>query len=145
MTAERPICPHCGTLGAVDARCCAHCGRSLIPLGARLEERVSNVLDRLAAIHIWGAGLVLLISIGVLSNRPIIWKLSFRVMILIVALVIGGGMAYLGWATSAPISTQRHLFRMLLVIAGVVVSLVAIQFVDEVLLLLYTDGADRVI
>jgi hypothetical protein len=110
-----------------------------------LAGRVGDIFDKLAPTYIWVLGLALLISIGVLSNRLIIWRLSFGFSILAVALLIGGGMSYLGWAYSAPISTQRLLLRMVLVLAGVVVSLVAIDLIDDVLLVQCTEGANRVI
>lgn len=97
-----PTCPHCGYVGPEDARLCAHCGRSLIPLGARLAERIDSIFDRLAPPHIWVLGLVLLILIAVFSTHLIVWKLSFRFLIVVMALGIGGGMAYLGWVCSTP-------------------------------------------
>lgn len=123
---KTPICPHCGYVGPEDARFCAHCGRALIPLGARLAERINSIFDELAPIHIWVLGLVLPILIGVLSHHLIVWKLSFRSLVVVMALGIGGGMAYLGWECCTPISVQRLLLRVLLVFVCVALWLVAI-------------------
>jgi hypothetical protein len=110
-----------------------------------LAERINSIFDKLAPVSIWVLGLVLLILIGILSNHLIVWKLSFRSLIVVMALGIGSGMAYLGWECFAPISTQRLLFRMLLVFVCLVLSLVALPIIDSGLLLLYTSGADRVV
>jgi hypothetical protein len=110
-----------------------------------LAERIDSVFDKLAPTHIWVLGLVLLILIGVFSTHLIVWKLSFRFLIVVMALGIGGGMAYLGRECSATPSTQRLLFRMLLVFVCVALWLVAIRLIDSVLLLLYANGAGRAV
>jgi hypothetical protein len=110
-----------------------------------LAERIDSVFDKLAPTHIWVLGLLLLILIGVFSTHLIVWKLSFRFLIVVMALGIGGGMAYLGRECSATPSTQRLLFRMLLVFVCVALWLVAIRLIDSVLLLLYANGAGRAV
>jgi hypothetical protein len=142
---RRSECAHCGYVGPEDARYCGHCGRPLIPFAARLRERTKAVLDRLAPIHTWVLGLALLILTGVLSNHVIVWRLGFRLLIVVLLLGIGCAMAYLGWEYATPASTRRHLSRTLLVFSCLLVSLVALQLINLVLLAMHTNGADRVI
>ena len=66
---EKPVCHHCGYVGPVDARYCAHCGRALVPPNVRLTRSIDHILSNLSPFHIGFLGLVLSVPISAFADR----------------------------------------------------------------------------
>jgi ribosomal protein L40E len=145
IMSEKPICQHCGYVGPVDARYCAHCGRALVPPNVRLTKSASRILSSLSPFHIGFLALVLSVPISAFAERLIVTGLSFPLSLVPLALIIGCGYAYLGWRWNASLSGRSHLLRMLLAFAGMGGFLVAVWLVDRALLSLLSDRTQMVV
>ena len=142
---EKPVCHRCGYVGPVDARYCARCGRALVPPSVRLTRSTNRILSNLSPFHIGFLGLVLSVPISVFVDRLIVTKLSFPLSLVLLALVIGCGFAYLGWQWNVPLSSRSHLVRMLLVFVCIGVFLVAVWWIDRGLLSFLTDSTHQAV
>lgn len=141
---EKPVCRRCGYVGPADARFCANCGRSLIPLKFRLRGSVDQILDNLSSFHIGFLGLVFLGLISAYAQHLIVLELSFPLSLVPLALVLGCGFAYMGWHWHASLPNRRYFVRMLLVFVCMAGCLVAIWLVDMGLLSSVTDKTNMV-
>jgi len=142
---EKPVCRRCGYVGPADARFCAHCGRSLIPLKVRLTRSGNRILDNLSLLHIGFIGLVLAGLISAYAQHLIVIELSFPLSLVPLALVIGCGFATLGWHWHAQLPSRRYFVRMLLVFVCMAGCLVAVWLLDMGLLSSVTDKANMVV
>lgn len=142
---EKPVCPRCGYVGPVDARFCAHCGRSFIPLKVRLTRSGNRILDNLSPLHIGFLGLVLAGLISAYAQHLIVLGLSFPLSLVPLALVIGIGFVTLGWHWHASLPDRRYFVRMLLVFVCMAGCLVVVSLVDRELLSSVTDKANMVV
>lgn len=142
---EKPVCRRCGYVGPVDARYCARCGRALVPPGVRLTRSIDRILSSLCPLHVGLLGLVLSVPIGVFADRLIVTRLSFPLSLVLMALVIGCGYAYLGWQWNIPLSGRSRLERMLLVFVCVGILLAVVWLIDRALLSALTDSGDTVV
>ena len=96
-------------------------------------------------MHLGFLGLLLLIPVGGLAEYLIVAKLSFRSLVLLMALIVGGGFAYLGWEVFRMSSSRQTFLRFLFVFACVVVALLGILIINQVLLHYSMDGTETVI
>ena len=96
-------------------------------------------------MHLGFLGLLLLIPVGGLTEYLIVAKLSFRSLVLLMALIVGGGFAYLGWEVFRMSSSRQTFLRFLFVFACVVVALLGILIINQVLLHYSIDGTETVI
>jgi signal transduction histidine kinase len=129
---ETIVCRRCGHTGPGDARYCARCGLALTPLRVRTTGTIQRLLDNLSPRTIALLGLIALVPIGLLVEHLLIdvgLYLPFSLVLL--ALVTGSGCAYLGWYWFTPTSGRHRLIRVLLVLAGLGLSLVAIRWIDR--------------
>jgi hypothetical protein len=142
---EKPVCRRCGYVGPVDARYCARCGRALVPPGVRLTRSIDRILSSLRPLHVGLLGLVLLVPIGVFADRLIGTRFSFPSSLVLLALVIGCGYAYLGWQWNTPLSGRSRLERMLLVSVCVGILLAVVRLIDRALLSAVADSGHTVV
>ena len=145
MMSDKLICPKCGYEGPPGAEYCARCGRKLKHTSVGIVRKFNRWIDSLTPTHLGILGLLLLIPVGSLSEYLIVSKLSFGFSVLLMALVIGCGFAYLGWEYLTMSSPRKVLSRLLILISGLVVSLLVILFIDQALLLLTSNGAESII
>jgi hypothetical protein len=145
LMSEKPICNRCGYEGPVDAYYCAHCGRSLVPLGIRLTRRISLILDNLSPFYIGFLGLIISVAISALAARLVVMVLSFPLSLVLLALVIGCGYAYLGWHWNELPSNRSRLVRILLVFVCIGLCLVVVWLVDRGLLSLLSDRTHMIV
>jgi hypothetical protein len=141
---EKRICNRCGYVGPEDAHYCAHCGRALVPLSVRLKRSINLILSNLSPLHIGFLGLVISVAISALAARLVVTKLSFPFSLVLLALVIGFGYAYLGWQWNELLSNRSRLVRMLMIFVCIGLGLVAVWLVDRGLLSLLSDRAHMV-
>jgi hypothetical protein len=141
---DKTICPNCGYDGSPGADYCARCGRKLKPSSVEMAGKFDRFIDNLNTMHFGILGLLLLIPVGILSEYLIVSKLSFNFSVLLVALMIGGGYAYLGWELVTKSSTRQLLLRLLLMVGGIMVSLLAILIIDQMLLNFSIDSTETV-
>lgn len=142
---EKSVCRRCGYEGPVDARYCARCGRALVPLSARLTDKIDHVVEAISPLHIGLLGLAILVPASMFAENLIVTKLSFPFSLALMALVFGCGYAYLGWQWEMPRSNRSLLMRVLMVFAGVVIFLIVVWLIDRTLLSLLTDRARMVV
>jgi hypothetical protein len=145
MMSDKLICPNCGYEGPSDAEYCARCGRKLRHTSVGIVGKFNGWIDSLTPTHLGILGLLLLIPVGSLSEYLIVSKLSFGFSVLLMALVIGCGFAYLGWEYVTMSSPRKYLSRLVILISGLVVSLLVIYFIDQTLLLLTSNGTESII
>jgi hypothetical protein len=90
-------------------------------------------------------GLVALVPLGWLANYLLVHTgLYLGSSLLLLALIIGLGGAYVGWLWKMPLSNRRRLVRVLVAFAAMGLLLAAVWWLDTVLSALLTGG-DRVI
>lgn len=142
---ENPVCRRCGYVGPEDAHFCAHCGKALAPRSFQWKASVDSLLHNLSPLHIGLLGLVLSIPIGVIANRLIVKTFSIQFSLVLLAVVVGCGYAYLGWLSHTPRSNRSYLERMLLVFLCMGVSLVVVRLIDSVMLSIVSDSANMVV
>ena len=142
---EQTVCRRCGYEGPSDARYCAHCGRALVPPRERFALRMNRILDRLSPLHLGLIGLALSVPISLFAHHLLVIELSIPLSLLPMALVLGGGFAYLGWDWQMQASSRSHLVRMLWVFVGMGVLLAAVWLVDRGLLTLLSDSAHMIV
>lgn len=114
---EKPVCSRCGYVAQMDANYCPNCGTALVPLSAPFARGLDRIPGKLSRFHVGLLGLVLLVSTSVLAAHLIVTGLTFRWLIVLVALVLGCGCAYLGWEWNRSISSDKRLVRVLLFFA----------------------------
>jgi hypothetical protein len=138
---ETNVCRRCGYAGPADARYCARCGRSLVPFGTHLADCANRLLDGVSPLHVALLGLVALVPLGWLANHFLVHTgLYLRSSLLLLALIIGLGGAYVGWLWKMPLSNRRRLVRVLIVFAAMGLLLAAVWGLDTVLSVLLADG-----
>ncbi len=142
---DRPICPNCGYEGPPGADYCARCGRKLKGASVGIAGKFNRWIDNLTPTHLGILALLLLIPVGSLSEYLIVSKLSFGFSVLLMALIIGYGFAYLGWEYLTMSSTRKYLSRLFILISGLVASLLVILFIDQALLSFTLNGTKSVI
>jgi len=145
---EPIVCGRCGLTGPADTRYCARCGRALVPLRIRSTGTIHRLLDNLSPRYVGLLGLIGLVPIGklvehLLVNVGLYLPLSF----VLLALVIGSGCAYLGWYwhTPSPGGGRNRLTRVLLVLTGLGLSLVAIWWIDRAFLSTLADNGRTIV
>jgi hypothetical protein len=142
--AEMAVCHNCGNECPSDANYCAHCGQKLMRSGDETVDKFYGLINKLTPIHLLILGLLLLVIVGSLSEYLLVSKLSFGFSVTLVVLVIGGGLAYLGWKVHSMTSIRKFLLRMLIVFASIGASLFIIRILDRVLLYVFTDANEMV-
>jgi hypothetical protein len=95
-------------------------------------------------MHFGILGLLLLIPVGIISEYLIVSKLSFGFSVLLMALMIGGGFAYLGWGLVTMSSTRQFSLRLVLIVGGIMVSLLVILIINQMLLNFSMDSTETV-
>jgi hypothetical protein len=103
------------------------------------------MLGRLSRVHIGLLGLALLVPISVLTAHLIVSGLSFRWSLLLLALVLGCGCAYLGWEWSTSVISDRRITRMLLTYACIGILVATVWLVDRVWLGILNAGGHEVV
>jgi hypothetical protein len=141
---EMAICQNCGAECPSDANYCAHCGQKFKPSSDAFVDALYGTISRLTPIHLLILGFLLMTIVGSLSEYLFVSKLCFGFSVFLVVLVIGGGLAYLGWKFYSMSSIRKFLLRMLIVFASIGVSLFIIRIFDRVLLYVFTDGSEMV-
>lgn len=142
---EKPVCGRCGYVAPMQAKYCPSCGTALVPLSAPLARGIDRILGKLSRFHIGLLGLVLLVSTSVLAAHLIVTGLTFRWSIVLLALVLGCGCAYLGWDRNRSISSDRRLVRMLLFFACMGILLVIVWLIDRMWLSFLSAGGGEVV
>jgi hypothetical protein len=142
---EITVCRRCGYESPADARYCAHCGRALVPSGVRFSRSMNRILDQLSPLHLSLLGLVLSIPISVFAHHLMVMELSIPLSLLPLALVLGGGYAYLGWSWRTQASGRNHLVRMLLIFVGMAALIAVVWLLDWGLLRLLSDSAHVIV
>ncbi|MDY7077702.1 MAG: sensor histidine kinase [Chloroflexota bacterium] len=143
---EKSICRRCGYAGADDARYCARCGRALVPLRARTSNTARIWLDSLSPPYVGLLGLFAFIPISLLADYLLVESgLYFVLSQVMLALVIGLGSGYLGWLWDKPLSNRDQFKRMLFVLFGMAILLVAVRMMDRALLSAFTDSGRTVV
>jgi hypothetical protein len=97
-------------------------------------------MSHLSPLHIGLLGLALSIPIAAFADRLMVMRFSTPISLALLALVIGGGYAFLGWQWNMPRSIGSRLGRMLLVFAGIGILLAAVWVIDRALLSVLTAG-----
>ncbi len=143
---ETIVCRRCGHTGPGDARYCARCGQALVPLRVRTTGTIHRLLDSLAPRTIALLGLIALVPIGVLVELLLVdVGLFLPFSFVLLALVTGSGCAYLGWTWHTPASGHQRLARVLLVLIGLGLSLVAIRWIDKAFLSTLADNGQTIV
>ena len=138
---ETTACRRCGHTGPGDARYCARCGQALVPVRARSTGTIRRLLDNLPPRYIALLGSIALVPIGMLVEHLLVNAGLYLILSLVLsALVIGSGCAYLGWYWHGPSSGRSRLSRVFLVLTGLGISLVAIWGIDRALLSALADN-----
>jgi hypothetical protein len=110
-----------------------------------LSSSIHRILGGFSPLHIGFLGLVLSIPTSVFAGHLIVMRFSLPLSLFLLALVIGGGYAYLGWQWKTSPSIRTHLVRTLLVFACMAVLLAIVLMVDRALLISLTDDGRTVV
>ena len=132
---EKTVCGRCGHAGSVDDHYCARCGRALVPRRSRLANTTDRLLDTSSPRYVSLLSLVALVLISKLVDHLLVKTgLYFASSLVLLALVIGLGSAYLGWQWDMPLSSRNRLMRVLFAFASMGLLLVAVWQIDRALL-----------